>query len=79
MYVSRAVGLRIKLRAGQIGHSDANGSLPQPHFFERSSFVRSRNNGIGSTNSLHTTACYSEYNESFDSSFLCVMVAESFN
>ena len=35
-FVSGAGGLRFKSRAGQMGHSVANGSPPLRHFFERS-------------------------------------------
>ena len=35
-FVSGTGGLRFKSRAGQIGHSVANGSPPLQHFFERS-------------------------------------------
>ena len=39
-FVSGAGSPRFKYRAGQIGRSVANGSLPQQHFFERCYVVR---------------------------------------
>ena len=41
-FVSGAGGLRFKSRAGQIGHSVANGSPPLRHFFERSCVARAQ-------------------------------------
>ena len=41
-FVSGAGGLRFKSRAGQIGHSVANGSPPLQHFFERSCVARAQ-------------------------------------
>ena len=40
--VSGAEGLRFQSRAGQIGHSVANGSPPLRHFFERSCVARAQ-------------------------------------
>ena len=40
--VGRAGGPRFKSRAGQIGHSVANGSPPLRHFFERSCVARAQ-------------------------------------
>ena len=39
-FVSGAGGLRFKSRAGQIGHSVANGSPPLRRFFKRSCVAR---------------------------------------
>ena len=39
-FVSEAESLRFKSRAGQIGHSFANGLPPQRHVFERSYVTR---------------------------------------
>ena len=64
-FVSRAGGLRFKSRAGQIGHSVANGLLPQRQFFERSWVARRNDAEIGPANSLHASAYYTEYNEAF--------------
>ena len=41
-FVSGAGGLRFKSRAGQIGHSVANGSPPLRHFVERSCVARAQ-------------------------------------
>ena len=41
-FVSGAGGLRFKSRAGQIGHSVANGSPPLRDFFERSCVARAQ-------------------------------------
>ena len=41
-FVSGAGGLRFKSRAGQVGHSVANGSPPLRHFFERSCVARAQ-------------------------------------
>ena len=41
-FVSGAGGLRFKSRAGQIGHSVANGSPPLQHFFEWSCVARAQ-------------------------------------
>ena len=41
-FVSGAGGLRFKSRAGQIGHSVANGSPLLQHFFERSCVARAQ-------------------------------------
>ena len=41
-FVSRVGGLRFKSWAGQIGHSVANGSPPQQHFFGRSCVARAQ-------------------------------------
>ena len=46
-FVSGARGLRFKSRAGQIGHSVANGSPPLRHFFERSCVARAQWRGDG--------------------------------
>ena len=42
VFVSGAENLRFKSRAGQIGHSVANGSPPLRHFFERSCAARAQ-------------------------------------
>ena len=42
VFVSRAGDRRFKSRAGQIGHSVANGSPPLRHFFERSYVARAQ-------------------------------------
>ena len=47
-FVSGAGGLRFKSRAGQIGHSVANGSPPQRYFLERSCVARAQWRGDGS-------------------------------
>ena len=41
-FVSGAGGLRFKSRAGQIGHSVANGSPPLRHIFESSCVARAQ-------------------------------------
>ena len=41
-FVCGAEGLSFKSRAGQIGHSVANGSPPLRHFFERSCVARAQ-------------------------------------
>ena len=41
-FVSEAGGPGFKLRAGQIGHSVANGLPLLPHFFERSCVARAQ-------------------------------------
>ena len=46
-FVSGAGGLRFKFRAGQIGHSVANGSPPLRHFFQRSCVARAQRRGDG--------------------------------
>ena len=46
-FVSGAGDLRFKSRAGQIGHSVANGSPPLRHFFERSCVARAQWRGDG--------------------------------
>ena len=46
-FVSVAGGLRFKSRAGQIGHSVANGSPLLRHFFERSCVARAQFRGDG--------------------------------
>ena len=60
-------GLRFKSRAGQMGHSVANGccniSLKRAAVLTGRNFVLI----IGPANSLHVSAYYSEYNERFDS------------
>ena len=45
--VSKAGGLRFKSRAGQTGHSFANGSTPLRHFFETSCVAHSCNDADG--------------------------------
>ena len=63
----REVDLRFEFRAGQIGHSVANGSPPLQHFFERKYAARRRNDAeMGPANSLHASAYYNEYDEKFD-------------
>ena len=42
-FVSGAEGLRFKSRAGQIGHSVANGSPPLQHLFQRIYVAHRRN------------------------------------
>ena len=70
-----AVGLKLKSRADQFGHSVANDSPPLPHFFERSCVARRRNDvEMGTANSLHTSAKYSEYNKRFDSILSLLMI-----
>ena len=57
VFVSGAGGLRFKSRAGQIGHSVANGSPPLRHFFERSCVAHRRIDAeMGPANSLHTSS-----------------------
>ena len=57
-------GLRFKSRAGQIGHSVANGSPPLLHFFKRCCYGRTRNDTeMGPAKSLHGSVKSSEYNE----------------
>ena len=51
-----AGGLRFKSRAGQIGHSVANGSPALSHLFERSRVTRNRNDVRGD---LPPPTCYS--------------------
>ena len=46
-FVSGAGGLRFKSRAGQIGHSVANGSPPLRLFFEWSCVARAQQRGNG--------------------------------
>ena len=46
-FVSRAGGLSFKSRAGQIGHSVANGSPPMQRFFEWSCVTRAQWRGDG--------------------------------
>ena len=46
-FVSGAGGLKFKSRAGQIGHSVANGSPPLRLFFERSCVARAQRRGDG--------------------------------
>ena len=46
-FVSGAGGPWFKSRAGQIGHSVANGSPPLRHFFERSCVARAQRRGDG--------------------------------
>ena len=41
--ISKAGGLRLKSRAGQIGYSVAKGLPPLQHFFERNCVARRRN------------------------------------
>ena len=65
-FVSGAVGLRFKSRAGQIKPSVTNGSPTLQHFFEKSCVAQAQWRGDGPTNSLHASAYYSEYNEKFD-------------
>ena len=56
-FLSGAGDLRFKSRAGQIGHSVADGSPPLRHFFERSSVARRLNYPeIDPVNSSHALA-----------------------
>ena len=59
--------MKFNSRAGQIGHSVANGSPPLRHIFNRSSVACRRNDAeVGPANSLHASAYYREYNKKFD-------------
>ena len=63
---SGAGSLRLKSRAGQIGHSVANVSPPLQLFFEWSCVAQCNYAEMGPANSLHASAQYSEYTEGFD-------------
>ena len=65
-FVSGAGGLRFKSRAGQIGHSVANGSSPCDISSKGAVLPRRNDVEIGPANSLHASAYYSEYQERFD-------------
>ena len=62
-FVSGAGGLRFKSRAGQIGHSVADGSPSLRYFSERSCVARRNDAEIGPVNLLQASAYYSEHNE----------------
>ena len=65
-FVSGAGGVRFKSRAGQVGHSVANGSQLLQHFFERSCAAGHNDVEISHANLLHASAYYSEYNKRID-------------
>ena len=68
-FVSGAEGLRFKSRAGQIGHSVANGSH-RCDISSKGAVLPGRYDAeMGPANSLQASAYYSECNERFDMRF----------
>ena len=55
----------LKSRAGQFGHSVADG-LPLLQHFKGAVLPGRRDAEMGPANSLHTSAYYSKFNERFD-------------